>query len=146
MRSIIHYGIARLLIVSTICSLLFSFTHKKGGEGFEIFLDQQVLLQQFGNQLNTVKSISLDQSPSGKMLTIKYHHCGVSGTKRSISIRNEKNTVLKEWRYPDAGYNNKNMSISVSELLKLKSSAGSGKLKLHYLSAELPNGRVLASL
>lgn len=146
MQSFIHHGIARLFIVITICSLLFSFTNKKGGEGFEIFLDQQVLLQQFGNQLNNVKSLSLNQSLSGKMLTVKYHHCGVSGTKRSISIRNEKNAVLKEWHYPDEGYNNKNMSISVSELLKLKSAAGAGKLKLYYLSAELPNGRVLASL
>jgi hypothetical protein len=146
MHTIIRYEITRLVAVSIICCLLFSFTFKKGGEGFEIFLNQQVLTQQFGNELNTVKSLSLNHSLSGKNLIIKYHHCGQTGTNRAIAIRDDKSNLLKEWQYPDAGSSNKGMLIPVNELLKLQKLTGNYKLTLYYSSSELPKGRALAIL
>src|SRR5262245_36094459 len=90
-------GIMSVLLALSIT--LFSFTKNKGGEGFEIYLNSKLVVQQFGNKLNDVQTINLDQKLSAGNLAVKYHHCGQWGKNRSISIRDDKNKVLKEWKY-----------------------------------------------
>jgi hypothetical protein len=123
-----------------------SFSTKKGGEGFEIFLDSKLVLQQFGNQMKTVKSIELDKRFSNDQLVIKYHHCGRIGKDRSITIKDAQNKVLKEWKYANVSTasltSDAAMACKVKDILSLHP----GKLNLYYTSAELPNGRLLATL
>jgi len=53
-----------------LCTALFSFSSGSGGEGFEIYLNNKVVLQQFGNNMNTVKTLKLDQAaPMTKYLS-----------------------------------------------------------------------------
>lgn len=136
-----------LLVMSAVLS---SFSVKKGGEGFEIFLNNKLVLQQFGNQMNTVKSIQLDQRFSDDQLVVKYHHCGHVGKNRSIAIKDERNRILKEWKFANVSaagltVSDAAMSFRVKDILSLQKN-NPGKLNLYYSSAELPKGRLLATI
>jgi len=135
-----------ILAAVAVATTLSSFSAKKGGEGFEIFLNSKLVLQQFGNQMNNVKSIELDKRFLNDQLVIKYHHCGQVGKDRSITIKDAQNKVLKEWKYANTSTaslaSDAAMSCKVKDILSLQT----GKLNLYYSSAELPKGRLLATL
>lgn len=131
-----------LLCLST---MVFSYTTKPGGEGFEIYLNNKVVIQQYGSEMNTVKSLPLNLQASNDELTIKYHHCGNIGKNRVITIKDQQNNVLKEFRYVDATSGVSAMLVRVKDLTVLKK-GNSSLLKLYYSSSELPKGRMLASL
>ena len=126
-------------------TMVFSYTTKPGGEGFEIYLNNKVVIQQYGNEMNTVKSLPLNLQASNDELTIKYHHCGNIGKNRVITIKDQQNNVLKEFRYVDATSGVSAMLVRVKDLTVLKK-GNSSLLKLYYSSSELPKGRMLASL
>jgi hypothetical protein len=128
-----------------ICTTLFSFSTKPGGEGFEIYLNNKVVLQQYGGDMNTVKSLQLTQSSPADQLTIKYHHCGKIGKNRVVTIKDHQNKVLKEFRYADATIPVSPMVVNVKDILNLKK-GGHNTLKLYYSSTELPNGRMLVTI
>ena len=139
MKSIILKSVTLLLI----CAGFFAFTSKPGGEGFEIYLNDKVVLQQFGSEMNTVKSISLQQSSKNETLRIKYYHCGRIGKERLITIKNGQDKVLKVFRYKDAAVPSSTMTLEVKEVLNLKNGS---TLKLYYSSSELTKGRLLATI
>ena len=149
MKSISKRAVVIALLAS-VSILLFSFSKNKGGEGFEIYLNSKLVLQQFGNSMNTLKSISLDKSESGSQLSVKYFHCGRPGKNRTIAIKDANNKLLKEWHYPDVSaasisVNELAMNFKVSDVLGLQKN-GASNLSLYYSSSELPKGRLLATL
>ena len=131
----------KTLVVLALSPFLFSFSAKPGGEGFEIFLNDKIFTQQFGNDVNTVKSLQLAPGSAADKLTIKYYHCGRAGKNRVVTIKDEKNKVLKEFRYADASVPVNAISVPLKDILPLRSSAQN--MKMYYSSTELPNGRVL---
>ncbi len=137
--------ISKTLALVAICTALFSFSHKPGGEGFEIYLNNKVILQQYGSDMNTVKSLQLNQSSSTDKLIIKYHHCGRVGKNRIVTIKDGQNNVLKEFRYADTATPIAAMSVPVKDMLDFKKGS-SITLKLYYSSSELPKGRQLVSI
>lgn len=134
--------ISKTLVLLTICSTLFAFT-KPGGEGFEIALNGKIILQRFGSDVSTVKSLSLNSVTPEDKLTIKYHHCGRVGKKRMLTIKDEQNKTLKTFSYPDGSSSVSSMEIKMKELLNLEKTQ---RLQLVYTSTELPNGRTLVAL
>lgn len=132
-----------LLVFSMVIS---SFTAKPGGEGFEIYLDSKLLLQRFGNDLNNVQSLQLDQYSAAAQLFIKYHHCGKVGKNRHVAIKDVKNNLLKEWRFEDVKDAHAAMKFAVKDIITLQKSNRANTVKLYYSSSELPNGRMLASI
>src|SRR5687767_7434972 len=94
------FGKFRAIAVTAIVAALFSFS-TSGGEGFEVYLDKKLLIQQFGEQMKQVKTIRLDQIAQAEQLVVRYHHCGQVGKNRVISIRDNRNKVVKEWKYPN---------------------------------------------
>jgi hypothetical protein len=141
MKSIISKTVA----FAAICATLFSFSPKPGGEGFEISLNSKIVLQQFGSQMDAVKSLSLNQSSYNDQLTIKYHHCGKVGKNRVVTVKDGQNKTLKEWHFADAATPVAAMTVNVKDILSLKKE-NSNTLKLNYSSSELPAGRVLATI
>jgi hypothetical protein len=142
--------IISIALLSPVLMVLFSFSNHKGGEGFEVYLNSKLVLQQFGSQLNNVKNIQLDKSDAASQLSVKYFHCGQAGKNRSITIKDENNKILKEWHYPDVSAANLSitdvsMNFKVSDILNLQKS-NTGRLNLYYSSHELPKGRLLATL
>jgi hypothetical protein len=122
-----------------------SFTSPAGGEGFEIYLNNKLVLQQFGKDLNTVKTVSIDQSLSNVELAVKYYHCGQTGKNRMLTIKDGENKLLKQWKFGDNAKDNPSMCCGVKEILSLNTGTAK-KLNLYYSSTELPNGRLLATI
>ena len=133
------------LLIAALSMVLLSFTSPKGGEGFEIYVNNKLLLQQFGKEMNTVKTVSIDESLADVQLTVKYYHCGQAGKNRVLTITDAENKLLKEWKFADGQQNNTSMCCGVKEILSLKTK-NTGKLNLYYSSSLLPYGRLLASI
>ena len=140
MKSIISKSVALLMTAAML-----SFSPNLGGEGFEILLNGKVLLQQFGKELNTVKNLQLSQVSASDRLTIRYYHCGQAGKNRIVTVKDENDKILKQWRYKDSESNVGEMLCTAQDIITLKK-AGNSVLKLYYSSNELPNGRMLASV
>lgn len=145
------------VLLLALSGVLFSFSVKTaekffpvksdfGGEGFEVYLNNKLVLQQFGEKMNNVKSIELDQSASNGQLAIRYFHCGQPGKSRVVTIKDEQNVVLKEWRFGDTKDASAKLCCNVKDILALPKIKTGRKVNLYYTSAELPKGRLLAIL
>jgi hypothetical protein len=135
--------ISKTMMLVAIGAALLSFSPKPGGEGFEISLNNKVVIQRYGSDINVVNNLQLNQTASNDKLIIKYHHCGKVGKNRIVSIKDGQNNLLKEFRYADVSAPVGAMSLPVKDILSLKKGSANS-LKLFYSSSELPNGRVLA--
>ena len=143
----------KIVFVSLIalCVVLFSFTYKTaetifGGEGFEVYLNNKLILQQYGKDIDQVKTVQLDQSASNGELAIKYYHCGQPGKSRVVTIKDDQNVVLKEWKFGDTKDASAKVCCNVKDILALPKLKSGKKVNLYYSSAQLPNGRLLAIL
>lgn len=141
MKSFIRNSIA---LVAT-GAILLSFAPNFGGEGFEISLNNKVVVQKYGSDINDMNSLQLDQSASNAQLTVKYHHCGRVGKNRVLCIKDGQNKVVKEWRFADVATPVAAMSVEVKEILNSRK-GNAGLLKLYYSSSEIPNGRLLTGI
>ena len=137
--------ISKTMMLVAIGATLLSFSPKPGGEGFEISLNNRVVIQRYGSDINTVNSLQLNQTASNDQLIIKYHHCGKVGKNRIVTIKDGQNNVLKEFRYADVSTPVAAMSLPVKDILGLKK-GNVNTLKLYYSSSELPNGRMLTTI
>jgi len=122
---------------------LFSFKAPLGGEGYHILINNKLIMEHYGSDLN-VKTLNLKQYPADATVTIKYFHCGKQGKNRSVTVKDENNTVIKVWKFADASDLNSGISCSVKEILALQKAHE--HLNLFYASSELPKGRILAKL
>lgn len=129
-----------------LCAILFSFsTNNSGGEGFEIYLNNKLVLEQYGNNMNTVKTLNLDKAADDDVLSVRYHHCGRVGKNRTITIKDAQDKILKEWKFDDASDVASRISCKVKDILGLRKGKDN-TLKLYYSSSELPKGRLLTSI
>lgn len=128
-------------LLACISIFLFSFVLKPGGEGFEVFINNNAVVQQFGKNAGEIKTIQLNPNDN---LVIKYYHCGIAGKNRVVTVKNGQNKVLREFRYKDNTQASGGMFISVKDVLD--AGKNNSDLKLCYSSSELPNGRTLVKL
>ncbi len=141
MKSIISKTVSMVAIAAT----MLSFTSNFGGEGFEISLNGKVVLQQFGKEMQVVKTLQLNSASPNDKLTVRYHHCGNVGKNRILTIKDGQNKLLKEWRFKDAPTAVGDMSCRVQDIISLKKGSNT-VLKLYYSSSELPEGRQLVAV
>ena len=126
-----------------LCATLFSFSDM-GGDSYSIYLNKKAVVQEYVTRQASVPQVSLDQISANDEFQIYYSHCGQIGKSRSITIRDEQHTLLKEWRFADAsGDDHSAMTVKTAEILALHQK-GNKKIKLVYSSNELPEGRLLA--
>ncbi len=137
--------VINLLAAFTISTILFSFSSGKGGEGFELFLNNKLVIQQFGKDMNKIKSLSLDAASENDVLSVRYYHCGRASKSKTITVRDDQNRLLKQWKFADVSDASPVISCKVKDILSLKKSKTSS-LKLYYSSSELPEGRLLTSI
>lgn len=137
--------ISKTFTLVAIAVTLLSFTSNFGGEGFEISLNGKVVLQQFGKEMDAVKTLQLHSATPNDQLTIRYHHCGKVAKNRTVTIKDGQNKLLKEFKFKDVQLPYGEMSCKVQDLLSLKKGIDQ-VLKLYYSSSELPNGRQLATV
>ena len=108
-----------------------------GGEGFEVYLNNKLVMQSHGESINDVKTLDLKNSSPGDKLTVKYFHCGKIGKNRVVTLKNAANTVIKTFRYPDT-QSNSFMEVPLKDIHV--------PARLFYSSTELPKERALLVL
>jgi hypothetical protein len=131
------------LAVLVLSTTLLSFSTGFGGEGFEIFLNNKVVLQQFGNNMNQVRTLKLDKASESDELAILYHHCGKVGKNRTLVIKDQQDRIVKKLNFKDVANTSARMTFKIKDIIGLEKGS---LLKLYYSSTELPGGRQLASL
>ena len=128
-----------LLLLAAISFILSSHSPMPGGEGFEVYQNEQLILRQFGNDMNKIKSIQLTAAGAKEQITVKYFHCGRIAKNRHIVLRSRDKKELKNWLFSgDPG-----MSFRVADVLVPGKRA---EIDVYYSSSELPAGRLLVSL
>jgi hypothetical protein len=134
----------KLLACVALSAFLFSF-YGIGGEGYTIRMGDRLLIEEHVTLKSAVPNFSLYQRDADEALIVYYSHCGQIGTSRSIAIKDNRNTVLKEWKYADVVSGNAPMVCKVKEILALQRKAGRS-VQLVYSSKEIPSGKVLAKV
>ena len=130
-------------LLAGFCMLIFSFSGKKaGGDSFQIYVDGKLLVDQHVAAAKGASSLHLNQLSSKQKIDVYYSHCGKTGKNRTISIKNDQNKLLKEWKFTDVEGKSP-MTCQVKDILALQKNK-SGKLHLYYTAKELPGGHLLA--
>jgi hypothetical protein len=138
-----HIGIAG---ISMAAIFLLSFIAEPGGDRIEIFLNDRLVVEQFVSQSSTAKSLALGQQNYGDRISVLYSHCGNVGKERKIVARDANNKFLKHWKFANASNGTKTMTWAAREILDLQSGSDRATIKLYYSSAELPEGRLVATV
>lgn len=134
------------LVGVALCSILFSFSSTPGAHSFQVYLDSKLVADQYVNSKMAAPELLLDPAENYSQLIVKYSECGRTVTGRTITIKDEKNKVLKDWRFEGASSGFKeSMTCNVKDITALKQK-GNHTLKLYYSSNEFPEGQQIASL
>ena len=146
MKNIIRFSWANPLIWAALCGLLLSFSFKPGAHSFQVYLDNKLVLDRYVNSKMEAPIIGLNPAENYSQLIVKYNECGRTVTGRMISIKDDKDKILKEWQFEgsSAGYKG-SMTCKVKDILALKQK-GSNTLKLFYSSNEFRDGQQVARL
>lgn len=134
----------KTLLAAGFCATLFSFT-PVGGDSYTIHVNNKLLAQHYVASKEAIPSISVNRAAANDQFSVYYNECGKIGKDRKLAIKDEKNTVLKEWSYANAVEEHTPMTYKASEIISLKRK-DSGKLKLVYTSREVSDGRLLATI
>jgi len=129
-----------------LCTILFSFSSIIGAHQVQVFLDDQKVIDHYVESGSVAPTLHVNPAENHAELIVRYNECGRTVTGRTITIKDEKNNVLKDWRFegPTAGLNDP-MVCSIKEITALKQK-GSNTLKLYYSSKEFSEGLQIANL
>ena len=125
------------------CAILASFDMLPGAYSFEVYLDNQLLMKEYMSADRSVKPITLEKNSRATVM-VTVNQCGVTGTARSLSLVDEQNNQLKQWKFEDVNPSVKDpMAVPVTEIV----AASAGKnVSLYYRSKELDHAVMLAPL
>jgi hypothetical protein len=146
MKKIIRFSWINALMGVVLCAILFSFSRITGTHSFQVLLDSKLMIDQYVNSKMEAPTLIIDPAKNHSQLIVKYNECGKTVTGRTITIKDEKNNVLKDWRFEGvtAGFKDP-MVCSVKDITALKQRGGN-TLKLFYSSKEFPEGQQVANL
>ena len=130
------------LFMAGVSAILLSFTSLPGGDMFEIYVNNQLVLQQHTNNNTVIQNLSWSKENPNDEIYIRYTHCGETGKNRSIAIKNSQNKVLRSWQFEDL--QDKNNICKIKDILDLQKT--NGTLYIYYSSKEIPNGKLLVTI
>jgi hypothetical protein len=136
---------ASLILAGLAFSFGISSFNRPGGDMFEVYIGKEMMIQQALHNDKSVKQITLRPEQKDEKMSIKFFHCGKSGTQRTITLRDENDQVLKTLSFSEPKSSSSVMSFPVSEIVKFQSRKNS-LVRLYYSSAEMPSGKWLVSV
>jgi hypothetical protein len=146
MKNSIRFTWVSGLVGVALCSILFSFSKIIGAHNVQVFLDDKIVIDQYMDSRSIAPTLHLDPAEKHNQLIVKYNECGRTVTGRTITIKDEKNQVLKDWRFEGAATGLKDpMVCSVKDITALKKKE-SNAFKLYYSSNEFAEGQQIANL
>jgi hypothetical protein len=131
------------LVWIVCCTALFSFSTHPGGDSFEIYVNNSMVIQQYVHRDVAVKNLSLQDASASDVIKVYYNHCGRVGTAKTIAVKDSQNRTLKSWEFADG---DKYMTFKVQEIAALQKQNAGTRLNLFYSAKEMPSGRVLAAI
>ena len=138
--STLSKGVTMIVLAAVLCS----FAAMPGADSFEVLLNDKLILQQYLSNERKVSNVMLNPNNDDK-LSINYSHCGVLGTSRIIKLKDDKNNVLKEWKFADAPNSKKDpMIFQVKDIVA--AGKGNDDLTLTYTAKESAKELVLATI
>jgi len=130
----------------SLCAILFSFAPLPGAHSVKVYLDSKLVLDQYVNFKSEAPNLTIDPSEKYNQLIVRYSECNRTVTGRALTLKDEHDKVLKEWRYEGSSTGfSEPMSSSVKDIIALKPK-GSNKMKLYYSSKDFPEGHQVAYL
>ena len=136
------YSVFLAVLMLCLGAASFSFTATKGGDVVEIYLNGKQVHQEFVHVDKTAKTLHLTSINENDKIEVLYSHCGLTGKSRVLTLKNEKNELIKELKFPDVNAKRSLMGFYRKDLPKNKSS----KLNLYYSSKEIPAAKLLATI
>lgn len=133
-----------MTVLVMMCTGLLSFLTAPGGDKYEIYLNNKLVLEQYVSLRTPGKYLTLHQANYNDRIDIMYSHCGTIGKDRTIVLKDGQNKILKKWTFENGS--GANMSWKVSDIMDLQKGREKAVLKLYYSSRELPEGRLLAAV
>lgn len=140
---------ASLLAVLLMGWVFTAFSPKLGLDGYEIYLNERLILKQYVNQPLNLRTLNLDKASPQDLLWIKYNHCTIksgAGNERMIVLKDDRGHELKRWNFANSPSENKPMKVSVAELRQLENEHAGHQISLFYKSKELAHAELLAYL
>lgn len=131
-----------MLALPVMCCSFFSFSSNAGGDVFEIYLNGKQVLRQVVHIDESVKTLQLNASGDNDKIEVFYSHCGNVGKNRVLTLRNEKNELIKVLKFANV-YNERSM---MGFYLKDIANKKEIKLNLYYSAKELPEEKLLATI
>jgi hypothetical protein len=144
-HSTFNRAFIKIFTLITLSLIAFGFTTKFGLDGYEVYLNNKLILKQYVNQPVSLRVLQLAKANESDELHVRYTHCANKGpgTGRGIVLKDEQGNTLKKWAFADATGSDFNMTIAVKELLQLEKKNPRHELSLYYTSRELPKGEML---
>lgn len=133
---------AMIAVALLFCSFLFSFSGKWGGDVFAVFLNGKQVHQQAVYADKSVKTLTLPAGRASDRIEMYYSHCGKPGHNRVITVRNEKNGLIRKLTFGNGKDHHSLMGFTRKEL----GAKDTERLRLYYSSDELPQEKLLAIL
>jgi hypothetical protein len=138
-----------LLPAMLVMVLAFSSFHRAepaaGGDYFEVYIGQELIVQQALHNDNGIKTFNLQPAHYQEKLSIRFTHCGIAGKKRMITLKDAEGRVLRTFAFAESKSKNGVMVCEAREVMDLQTRADR-EINLYYSSAELPGGRCLVRL
>ena len=131
---------AVLLLVAAF--IMQSFDRAPGGDLYRIYLNDKMVLEQFVTLPQQKHQLTLTELNEKDRMVVYYSHCGSPGTARSVQVKDSKGAIIKQWKYMDT--KEIGLQVAVKELLPILEK--NGTVTIHYASAEVSSGKLLAAL
>src|SRR5882672_6567642 len=121
MKKIISFSWVNALVGVALGATLLSFSILPGAHSVQVYLDSKLVLDQYINFKSDAPKLTLDPTEKYSQLIVKYNECGRTVTGRALTLKDDHNKVLKDWRYEGAstGYS-ESMSCAVKDIIALK--------------------------
>jgi hypothetical protein len=126
-----------------------SVSAKAGGDGYEIYLNNKLILKQYQGQNLSLTSLVLSEANVNDKIVICYTRCNVpdqSGKSRSITLKDNNGNVLKVWTFNNLAEDKGSMSIPVQEILELQKKTGEKPVSIFYAAQDHAQTQILPSL
>src|SRR5690348_5326237 len=102
MKKSISFSWANALVGISLCALLFSFSPLPGAHSVKVYLDGKLVLDQYVNFKSNAPSLTINPAEKYNQLIVRYSECGRTVTGRSLTLKDDHDNVLKNWRYEGA--------------------------------------------
>jgi hypothetical protein len=143
MKKIIQHSWATASVVA-LCAVLSSFA-LPGTHSFQLYVDSKMIVDQYVTRDVTIPTVRLNPDERSNQIILKYSECGRTVSGRTLTIKDEQDKILKEWRFDGTTSGFKDpMTLNVKDVIALR--PGKGAMKLFYLSNDFKQGQQVASL